>query len=143
MDLNRAERLAHDLAKLHNVDKNEWTGPGIGTGMPWRFGWDGGELPIQLCGVTRFDTSTIVMNQRVIGANDEAAFKEIFVHELAHTKIDPFLDEDHGPVWKAMAYSMGCEVSVPLGAMPPGSLVAPDLELEELFGLLLREHVTI
>jgi hypothetical protein len=126
VDLKRAEQMAADLSKLHNVDKNEWRGPGVATGKPWTFKWDDGTMPLSLCAITMFDVADIVMNERVIAVNDEAAFREIFVHELAHTKVDPFLNEDHGPVWQRMAYSMGCTVSVPGGGMPPGSLRQPE-----------------
>lgn len=143
MDLRRAEQLAVSLAELHNVDKNDWTGPDIPTGKPWSFMWDDGGLPIDITAITRFDTADIVMNQRVLVLNDEAIFREIFVHELAHTKIDPFLDEDHGPVWKAMAYSMGCELSVPTGSIPAGYLNHPEPTVEELIGMMLRGHVTV
>lgn len=138
MDVELAQEMALNLGNLHHVSRNDWRDAVPEAPEFWSFVWDDRELlPSYVQGVTMFDRSAIVLNQPFVILNDEPIVREVIIHELAHTKVDPLLDEDHGPVWQAMAYSMGAEISVPLGRMPAGVVKSPEPTFQEQVFMLL------
>ena len=105
MDLDRAEKIADQLANEKQVD------------ITWRIAWD--DDPYNLAvGQTDFNTWMVTFNRPLIKINSEDVFVETVLHEFAHTFVGPFVD--HGPEWQRCARKLGATISVKDGMMPNG-----------------------
>ena len=91
MKLDDAENLALVLMEDHGI------------GSTWSFAFDGAK---RRCGVCNYNTRTISVSRHFVRMNDEAAVRDVVLHEIAHALVGPKADA-HGSAWKLQAMRIG------------------------------------
>lgn len=93
MDTSTAHRMAEDLMTEHELDG-------------WTFAFDRAKTRLGNC---RFDKKRITLSKWHTEHNDPTTVRNTILHEIAHA-IAGF-DAGHGPRWKAVARSIGCDAN--------------------------------
>lgn len=70
----------------------------------WKFKFD---RAVKRFGSCRYRTKTITLSAPLVAVNDRAEVTNTVLHEIAHALAGH--KAGHGPVWKAMAKSIGCD----------------------------------
>jgi predicted SprT family Zn-dependent metalloprotease len=91
MKLADAEELAKRLLRLHRVPRG------------WSFAFDRSKVRFGKCDYRR---KQISLSRHLVELNDEAEVRDTILHEIAHALAPR--GEGHGPAWKALALSIGC-----------------------------------
>jgi predicted SprT family Zn-dependent metalloprotease len=91
MKLNEARQLAIDLMRLHNLPP------------AWSFDFDRSKVRFGKC---HHGKKQISLSRYLVEINAEAEVRETILHEIAHALAPR--GAGHGPVWRALAQSIGC-----------------------------------
>jgi predicted SprT family Zn-dependent metalloprotease len=92
MDLTKARKLALRLMREHAV-------PG-----DWVFQFDRSKVRFGKC---NYGEKEISLSEYLVELNDEAEVRDTILHEIAHALLPR--GAGHGPKWRAMAESIGCQ----------------------------------
>jgi len=93
MDLIKAETLANELMKQHNL---------IASG--WRFSFDNAKRRFGAC---NYDLKKITLSHHLVKLNDESQVRNTILHEIAHALVG--FKHGHNAVWRAKAIEIGCD----------------------------------
>lgn len=93
MKLDEAENLAVQLMDEHGL-----------SARGWRFAFDRATRRFGHCHYTR---KTISLSRRLTSLNETAAVRNMILHEIAHALLPR--GAGHGPVWRKLAVSIGCD----------------------------------
>jgi predicted SprT family Zn-dependent metalloprotease len=91
MNLDDAELLAERLMRLHRVPRD------------WSFGFDRSRVRFGRCDYRR---KLISLSRYLVELNSEEEVRDTILHEIAHALLPR--GAGHGPAWKALALSIGC-----------------------------------
>jgi SprT protein len=94
MNLNDARTLAADLMRKHRLPRE------------WAFGFDRSKVRFGKCD---YGKKRISLSRHLVEANGVAAVRETVLHEIAHALAPR--GAGHGPVWRSLALSIGCNGS--------------------------------
>jgi SprT protein len=94
MNLNDARALAADLMRKHNLPRE------------WSFGFDRSKVRFGKCD---YRHKRISLSRYLVEANQVEAVRETILHEIAHALAPR--GAGHGPVWRSLAQSIGCNGS--------------------------------
>jgi predicted SprT family Zn-dependent metalloprotease len=106
MHLDAARALALELMRRHGLQDRGWT---VRLGEAKR-----------RFGSCAYHTKQITLSAPMTELNDEAAVRDIILHEIAHAIAGP--KAGHGKIWKAQARAIGCSADRCYGAdvhLPP------------------------
>jgi len=92
MDLDDARKLAQRLMREHGV-------PAM-----WTFQFDRSKVRFGKCNYGRKEIS---LSRHLVELNKEAEVQETILHEIAHALLPR--GAGHGPKWRALAESIGCQ----------------------------------
>ena len=91
MKLKQAQELATDLMRLHKL-------------LPdWSFTFDRSRVRFGKCNYRKKQVS---LSKYLVELNGEIEVRDTILHEIAHALAPP--GSGHGPVWKSLALSIGC-----------------------------------
>jgi SprT protein len=91
MELAQARKLADDLMRLHKLSPK------------WSFKFDRSKVSFGKC---HYAKKQISLSQHLVELNDENEVRDTILHEIAHALAPR--GAGHGPVWKSVAESIGC-----------------------------------
>ena len=91
MDPTHAERLAHDLMRMHKVHHE------------WSFKFDRSKVCFGKC---NYSKKQISLSRYLVELNDEKEVRDTILHEIAHALAPR--GAGHGPAWRSVAVSIGC-----------------------------------
>jgi SprT protein len=91
MDLNDARTLAAELMRKHKLPRE------------WSFAFDRSKVRFAKCD---YRHQRISLSRYLVEANGIEAVRETILHEIAHALAPR--GAGHGPVWRALAQSIGC-----------------------------------
>jgi len=91
MELEAARNLAEELMRKHRLPRT------------WSFEFDRSKVRFGKCD---YRQRVISLSRYLVALNDEANVAETILHEIAHALAPP--RAGHGPVWQAIARSIGC-----------------------------------
>ena len=94
MNLSAAQILAVALMRKHKLPRD------------WSFGFDRSKVRFGKCD---YGKKRISLSRHLVEANGIAAVRETILHEIAHALAPR--GAGHGPVWRALAQSIGCNGS--------------------------------
>jgi predicted SprT family Zn-dependent metalloprotease len=93
MDLFKAQTLANDLMKQHNL---------IASG--WWFSFDNAKRRFGVC---NYGLKKIGLSTHLVKLNDESRVRNTILHEIAHALVGR--KHGHDAVWRAKAIEIGCD----------------------------------
>jgi predicted SprT family Zn-dependent metalloprotease len=93
MDLFKAQTLANELMKQHNL---------IASG--WWFSFDNAKRRFGVC---NFGLKKIGLSSHLVKLNDESHVRNTILHEIAHALVGR--KHGHDAVWRAKAIEIGCD----------------------------------
>ena len=91
MTLKQAQELAKDLMRLHRLPPD------------WSFTFDRSKVRFGKCNYRR---KQISLSTFLVELNGEDEVRDTILHEIAHALAPR--GAGHGPVWKSLALSIGC-----------------------------------
>lgn len=91
MTLKEAQELAIGLMRLHRVPSD------------WSFTFDRSKVRFGKC---NYRKKQISLSKYLVDLNDEEEVRDTILHEIAHALAPR--GAGHGPVWKSLALSIGC-----------------------------------
>ena len=91
MTLKQAQELANDLMRLHRLTPD------------WSFTFDRSNVRFGKC---NYRQKQISLSKFLVELNGEGDVRETILHEIAHALAPR--GAGHGPVWKSLALSIGC-----------------------------------
>jgi SprT protein len=91
MTLEHAQKLAEDLLRRHKLAPE------------WSFAFDRSKVRFGKC---NFGKRQISLSRHLVQLNSEQEVRDTILHEIAHALAPR--GAGHGPVWKALARSIGC-----------------------------------
>jgi predicted SprT family Zn-dependent metalloprotease len=91
MKLEDARQLAEELIRLHRLSPK------------WSFAFDRSKVRFGKCDYRKREIS---LSKYLVELNDVAEVRETILHEIAHALAPR--GAGHGPEWKALAISIGC-----------------------------------
>jgi predicted SprT family Zn-dependent metalloprotease len=91
MTMKQAQELAQDLMRRHKLSPE------------WSFQFDRSKVRFGKC---NFSKQQISLSTYLVEANGEVEIRDTILHEIAHALAPR--GAGHGPVWQALALSIGC-----------------------------------